>query len=150
MHCRSCMHSLWNFLYPGHIVLISPHVTKSPRPSPSILSYCKRSSTGEGNSLGTRLGVGVGRREGCPTQVDERTQIDSASWTALLPLGYGYNSYLQQIIFDMLLLTEQYKQAGEIVLCNIVVGGSKKWKRAEESLFHWLWMYSNCVADDVK
>ena len=70
-------------------LLISPHVTKS---SPSILSYCKRSNTGEGNSLGTSLGVGLRRREGCLTQVDERTQIDSASWTALLPLGYGYNS----------------------------------------------------------
>ena len=57
-------------------LLISPHVTKS---SPSILSYCKRSNTGEGNSLGTSLGVGLRRREGCLTQVDERTQIDSAS-----------------------------------------------------------------------
>ena len=116
MHCWSCMHSLWNFLYPGHIV-----------GNPSICWYHHTwSNTGEGNSLGTRLGVEVGRREGCLTQVDERTQIDSASWTALLPLGYGYNSYLKQIIFD---ITEQYKQAGEIVLCNIVVGGSKKWKR---------------------
>ena len=31
------------------------HVTKSPRPSPSVFAYCKPSNTGGGNSLGTRL-----------------------------------------------------------------------------------------------
>jgi len=31
------------------------HVTKSPRPSPSIIAYCKRSNTGGGNGLVTRL-----------------------------------------------------------------------------------------------
>jgi len=79
------MHSLWNFLYPGHIVglhlsaLCVPDVTtrdQISRPSPSVLSYCKQSNTGDGNSLGTRLGLGVGRREECLAQVDERTQID--------------------------------------------------------------------------
>ena len=30
-------------------------VTKSPRPSPFILAYCKQSKTGGGNGLGTRL-----------------------------------------------------------------------------------------------
>jgi len=31
-------------------------VTRSPRPSPSVFAYCKRSNTGGGNGLGTRLG----------------------------------------------------------------------------------------------
>ena len=31
------------------------HVTRSPRPSPSVFAYCKRSNTGGGNGLGTRL-----------------------------------------------------------------------------------------------
>ena len=31
------------------------HVTLSPRPSPSVFSYCKRSKAGGGNSLGTRI-----------------------------------------------------------------------------------------------
>jgi len=30
-------------------------VTRSPRPSPSVFAYCKRSNTGGGNGLGTRL-----------------------------------------------------------------------------------------------
>jgi len=33
----------------------SPHMTRSPRPSPSIFAYCKRSNTGSENGLGTRL-----------------------------------------------------------------------------------------------
>jgi len=37
------------------VYLMSLHVTKSPRPSPSIFTYWKRSNTGGGNSLGTRL-----------------------------------------------------------------------------------------------
>ena len=31
------------------------HVTLSPRPSPSVLAYCKQSKNGGGNDLGTRL-----------------------------------------------------------------------------------------------
>jgi len=31
------------------------HMTRSPGPSPSVFAYCKRSKTGGGNSLGTRL-----------------------------------------------------------------------------------------------
>jgi len=34
-------------------------VTRSPRPSPSIFAYCKRSNTGGGNSLGTRLEIDI-------------------------------------------------------------------------------------------
>ena len=30
-------------------------MTRSPRPSPSVFAYCKRSNTGGGNGLGTRL-----------------------------------------------------------------------------------------------
>ena len=33
------------------------HMTKSPRPSLSIIAYCKKSSTGGGNGLGTRLWI---------------------------------------------------------------------------------------------
>ena len=36
--------------------LTSPHVIKSPRPSPSVFAYCKQSKTGGGNGLGMRLG----------------------------------------------------------------------------------------------
>jgi len=36
-------------------VYLTLHITKSPRPSPSIFAYCKRSNTGGGNGLGTRL-----------------------------------------------------------------------------------------------
>ena len=35
------------------------HVTLSPRPSPSVFAYCKRSNTGRGNGLGTRLSGGA-------------------------------------------------------------------------------------------
>jgi len=31
------------------------YITKTPRPSPSIFTYCKRSNTGGGNGMGTRL-----------------------------------------------------------------------------------------------
>jgi len=37
------------------VYLTLPHVTTPPRPSPSVFAYCKRSKTGGGNSLGTRL-----------------------------------------------------------------------------------------------
>ena len=37
------------------VYLTSLHVTKSPRPSPSIFVYCKQSKTGGGNDLGTRV-----------------------------------------------------------------------------------------------
>ena len=37
------------------VYLMSPHMTKSPRPSPSVFAYCKRSNTGGGNGLGMRL-----------------------------------------------------------------------------------------------
>ena len=37
------------------VYLTSPHMTGSPRPSPSVFAYCKWSNTGGGNSLGTRL-----------------------------------------------------------------------------------------------
>ena len=33
------------------------HASYSPSPFPSVFAYCKRSKTGGGNSLGTRLGV---------------------------------------------------------------------------------------------
>ena len=42
--------------HPPHVPLCLPdimHVTFSPRPSPSIFSYCKRSKTGGRNGLGT-------------------------------------------------------------------------------------------------
>jgi len=42
-------------VYLPSVYLTSPHVTKSPRPSPSVFTYCKPSKTGGGNSLGTRL-----------------------------------------------------------------------------------------------
>jgi len=37
------------------VYLMSLHVTKSPRPSPSVFVCCKQSNTGGGNNLGTRL-----------------------------------------------------------------------------------------------
>ena len=37
--------------------LMSLHVTRSPRPSPAVFAYCKRSNTGSGNGLGTRLDI---------------------------------------------------------------------------------------------
>ena len=37
------------------VYLMSSHMTKSSRPSPSIFAYPKRSNTGGGNSLGMRL-----------------------------------------------------------------------------------------------
>jgi len=37
------------------VYLMPPYVTKSPSPPHSIFAYCKRSKTGGGNSLGTRL-----------------------------------------------------------------------------------------------
>ena len=37
--------------------LTSLHVTRSPRPSPAVFAYCKRSNTGGGNGLGTRLDI---------------------------------------------------------------------------------------------
>ena len=37
------------------VYLTPPHMTKSPNPPHSIFAYCKRSKTGGGNSLGTRL-----------------------------------------------------------------------------------------------
>jgi len=51
------------------VYLTSPHVTRSPRPSPSIFAYCKRSKTGGRNGLGMRLGEmceggGVGSGDG--------------------------------------------------------------------------------------
>ena len=35
--------------------LMSSHMTRSPRPSPSLFAYCKQSNTGGGNGLETRL-----------------------------------------------------------------------------------------------
>jgi len=49
-------HSLCLSIYLS-IYLMSSHVTKSPRPSPFVLAYCKRSKTGGGNSLGMRLTI---------------------------------------------------------------------------------------------
>jgi len=37
------------------VYLMSSHMTKSSRPSPSIFAYPKQSYTGGGNSLGMRL-----------------------------------------------------------------------------------------------
>ena len=37
------------------VYLMSPHITKSPRPSSSVFAYCRRSTTGDGNGLRTRL-----------------------------------------------------------------------------------------------
>ena len=37
------------------------HMVRNPRPSPSIFAYCKRSKTGGGEGLGTRL-LGEGKK----------------------------------------------------------------------------------------
>jgi len=37
----------------------SPHMTKSPRPPPSIFAYCKRSNTGSENALERSYWVGI-------------------------------------------------------------------------------------------
>ena len=39
------------------VYLMSPVLTKSPRPSPSVFAYCKCSKTGGSSDLGTRLEV---------------------------------------------------------------------------------------------
>ena len=46
-HCPLCVYHL--------STLMSLHVTKSPRPSPSVFVCCKQSNTRGGNSLGMRL-----------------------------------------------------------------------------------------------
>ena len=45
---------------PPRVSSLKPPVlalTKSPRPPPSVFAYCKRSKTGSGSGLGTRLEV---------------------------------------------------------------------------------------------
>ena len=38
------------------VMCAADHVVRNPRPSPSVFAYCKRSKTGGGKGLGTRLG----------------------------------------------------------------------------------------------
>ena len=47
-HCPSCV----------YLCLMYPHVTRSPRPSPSVFVCCKRSNAGGGYVLGMRL-IGI-------------------------------------------------------------------------------------------
>ena len=51
----TCINILHASISISQTCLMSPHVTKSPRPSPSIFAYCKWSNTGGGNGLGTGL-----------------------------------------------------------------------------------------------
>ena len=42
-------------MYLTCVYLMSPHVTRSPRTSPSTFEYCKQPITGGGNGLGMKL-----------------------------------------------------------------------------------------------